>query len=47
MVLYCVIIGMKLQTLSVAAGRQVEFKSLPPSPPFLMHLKNWMGIEFN
>ena len=47
MVLYCLMVGMKLQTLSVVVGRQVEFKSLPPSPPFLMHGKNWLRIEDN
>jgi len=46
MVLYCLMVGMKLQTLSIVVGRQVEFKS-PPSPPFLLHLKNWLGIEIN
>jgi len=40
-------VGMKLQTLSVVAGRQVAVKSLPPSPPFPMHGKNWLGIEIN
>lgn len=43
MVLYCRMVEMKLQTLSVV-DRQVEVKSLPPSPPFLMHGKNWLGI---
>jgi hypothetical protein len=46
MVLYFLMVGMKLQTLSVV-GRQVEVKSLPPSPPLLMYGKNWLGIEIN
>lgn len=47
MVLYCLMVGMKLQTLSVFVGWQVAFKSLPPPPPFLMHFKNWPGVEIN
>jgi len=42
MVLYCLVDGMNLRTLSVV-GRQVEVKSLPPSPPFLMRGNNGLG----